>query len=57
MSKPIIQFDMFGNIINTYPSINEVRRKGYNCGHICSCCQGKRKTHKGYIWKYLDEKV
>lgn len=25
---------------------------GFNAGHIYSCCTGKRKQHKGYIFKY-----
>ena len=27
---------------------------GFNHRHINECCNGKRKTHKGYIWMYKD---
>lgn len=37
-----------------YPSAREVYRQlGFNCSHICSCCNGKRKTCNGYNWKYV----
>ena len=51
-SKPIIQLDKEGNIINEYPSINEAERNGFSHSKIIDCCKGKRKTHKGFIWKY-----
>ena len=25
-----------------------------NTGHVSDVCSGKRKTHKGYIFKYID---
>lgn len=51
-SKPIIQLDKECNIINEYPSINEADRNGFSRSKIIDCCRGKRKTHKGFIWKY-----
>lgn len=38
-----------------YSSISECKKEGFNTGHISECCLGKRKTHKGLIWKYFDE--
>ena len=55
-SKPIKQLTLDGTLVAIWPSINEVKRNGFNCGHICSCCQGQRKTHKGYLWAYLVQK-
>lgn len=51
-SKQIIQLDKEYNIINEYPSINEAERNGFSHSKIIDCCRGKRKTHKGFIWKY-----
>ena len=33
----------------------EYDRLEFNQGHISSCCRGKRKTHKGYTWKYISD--
>lgn len=51
-SKPIFQFTLTGELVNTYPSLNEVRRSGYDQGNICGCLKGRYKSSKGYIWKY-----
>lgn len=48
---PIIQTDMNGNFICKYESkslIPSIYRKK----SISECCNGRRKSYKGYIWKY-----
>ena len=42
-----------GEIVMTFPSLSEARRNGFNFGNISECCNGKRKTHKGFEWRYL----
>lgn len=40
--------------IKSFSGANEARRQtGIWNGHITECCQGKRKTAGGYIWKYV----
>lgn len=52
-SKKIEQYDKDGNLIQVWPSIIEVHRQlGYSRGGISMCCNGKRKTNKGFIWKF-----
>ena len=51
-SKTVLQYDLQGNFIKEWKSVAECGRNGYNHGHIAACCLGKRKTHKGFIWKY-----
>ena len=41
-------------IIYKFKSTAEAGRKGFNHHHISSCCLGKRKTHKGLNWKYIE---
>lgn len=56
-SKKVYQYDINKNLINTYPSCAECERKtGFNSSKISACCNGKRKTHKGYIWSYTELK-
>ena len=53
-SKPVGQYSLDGTLIKVYPSQCEaVRQTGFSQGNIWSCCLGKRKTHKGYIWRYV----
>ena len=52
-SKPILQYDLNGNIINSYPSIKEAAREtGFSDTHIGNCCSGKERTAYKYIWRY-----
>lgn len=40
-------------LVMTFHSIMEASRNGFNQGHISSCCNGERKTHKGFEWRYI----
>jgi len=50
-SKEVSQYTIQGNFVNSYGSTREAKRKT-NISHISSCCNKKRKTAGGYIWKY-----
>ena len=54
LSKPVLQIDKNTNkVIAEFPSMAEVERQlGFSQGNISNCCLGKRKTYKGFIWKY-----
>lgn len=52
-SKPVLQYDLQGNLIATHQSTIEIERKfGFDNGNIGKCCNGKYKSAYGYIWKY-----
>lgn len=40
-------------LVMTFQSTQEASRQGFSQSHIVNCCNGERKTHKGYTWKYL----
>ena len=43
-----------GELLATFPSLMEaVRVTGINQGNVSSCCNGKRKSSGGYIWRYI----
>lgn len=37
-----------------FNSINFTKEQGFHPSCVCSCCNGIRKTHKGYTWRYAD---
>ena len=51
-SKPVLQYDLNGNLIKEWKSLHECGRNGFNQGDICKCCNGERKTHQNFIWRY-----
>ena len=52
LSKPVLQYTLDGEFVREWPSTMECDRNGYNRGNVYACCLGKRKTHKGFIWRY-----
>jgi hypothetical protein len=56
--KKIIQMDLDGNFIAEYDNCMDAERKNkdkkFDNGYIRDCCNGKRKTHKGFTWKYKE---
>ena len=56
LSKPVLQIDKNTNdVIAEFPSIHQVERDlGLNFKNISSCCNNKRKTAYGFIWRYKE---
>jgi hypothetical protein len=52
LSKPILQLTKDGELVKEWISATEAGRNGFIQGNISYCCQGKRNTHAGYLWKY-----
>ena len=52
LSKPVLQFSKTGEFIREWESVNECGRNGFNQAHVADCCNGKRKTHKGFRFMY-----
>lgn len=51
----ICQYTKQGELVKIWNSIKEASVElGISAGGICSCCKGKLKTHKGFIWKYAE---
>ena len=41
-----------GVIVKRFDSLKDAELSGFTAQHICQCCRGRRKTHKGYNWRY-----
>lgn len=53
LSKPVQALDkVTGEVVYEFPSTMEAGRQGFHSGCIAACCNGKRKTHKGFIWRH-----
>ena len=51
--KAVGQYTKDGVLVAIYESIKEAELKT-GATHVGSCCNGKRKTAKGFIWRYID---
>ena len=56
-SKAVNQLDIeTGKVIATYNTIREASKEtGSQDGKITMVCQGKRKSHNGYSWEYVNK--
>lgn len=50
--RPIIQYSLDGEIVRRWDCVKDAVDNGFTLSSIILCCQGKRKSHKGYKWKY-----
>ena len=51
------KFDVYGVLIEKYSSSSEAaKNNGFDRDCIKRACNKKRKTYKGFVWNYLDEK-
>lgn len=48
---PVVCYNKYG-IIKVYLCIKDVEKDGYIWQGVSHCCRGKRKSHKGYNWRY-----
>jgi group I intron endonuclease len=54
---PVIKYDIYGEEICIYKSLTEAAYINViNISNISSCCNGKRKSAGGYIWRYNQDK-
>lgn len=54
-ARPILQFSADGELVKRWGSISEA--SAYYCKTcIKQCLNGKQKTHRGFAWRYEDEK-
>ena len=54
-SKKVIQLTRDGEVVAQYPSINEAQRQTcVSQSKISLCCNEKRKTAGGFLWRFAD---
>jgi P2-related tail formation protein len=54
ISKKVAKIDkQTGEILEIFPSVAEAERQNGNTKHIADVCNGKRKTCKGFRWRYI----
>lgn len=54
LPKQVGKFDLEGNLIEVFPSIySAAKSMGARQWEVSRCVNGKRKTFKGFVWKYV----
>ena len=57
--RAVVQLTLSGDYVNAFISVSEAARSvvGASNSKIPMACSGKRKTHAGYRWAYLEDYV
>ena len=50
---PVAQYRVDGALVKIWESLADAARQGFNRQCIGGVCNGRRKTHKGFIWQYV----
>jgi len=53
--RAVIRYDLTGNIIKCYLSLDYVKDDGFQPSNVSKCCSGEYTTSKGSIWRYKED--
>ena len=54
-NKKVLGYSLTDTKVIILQSIRQSKKFGFDHAAICNCCNGKRKSHKGFEWFYLDD--
>ena len=49
-SQQVLQLTPDGELVKEWNSMSDADKYGYNHSRIAACCNGKRKTYRGFKW-------
>lgn len=52
--KPVKARNIETGEVLTFESVNSTKAEGFSPGLVSMCCNGKAKTHKGYIFTFAN---
>jgi hypothetical protein len=50
--RAVLQYTLDGVLVREWNTMAEAQENGYHRNCISDCCNGRKKTHKGYRWEY-----
>lgn len=53
--KKVIGISIEGTTVLKYDTLNQVKKDGFQPSSVSYCCNKKRLTHKGFVWRFADE--
>ena len=55
--RAVKQYDINGNYLATFESVNKLKEQFDNVSVIYACCNGDSKYAYGHIWRYVDNEL
>ncbi|MFV0518418.1 MAG: NUMOD4 domain-containing protein [Aminipila sp.] len=53
-TKAVIGIELETGAVVKYANAHQAAHRGFSCSAILECAKGKRKTHKGFIWEFVE---
>lgn len=53
-SIPVVRISLDGTVTE-YECLMAATRDGFNLNAVWNCCNGRAKTHRGYVWMYKSD--
>lgn len=50
-SQSVLQLTLNEVLVKEWPSMNEIRRNGFDVRNVSACCNCNGKTYKGFLWR------
>lgn len=54
-ARPVVSYRKDGSLCKCYRSIKSVEKDGFSNQHVFEVATGKRKTHKGLLWRFRQD--
>lgn len=54
-NKPVVQLTLKGDLVRKSSKARDFEKYGFRMPDICSCCKGRQKTHRGFLFMYESE--
>ena len=51
--KPVHQFTLDGTYVRSYNNARETEEYGFNYRNVSQVCHGEKKSHKGFVFKFI----
>lgn len=52
--KKVASYDKDGNLVKIYEGLKFTKDDGFNPAQVCLVCKGNAKTHRGFVFKYIN---
>ena len=52
LGKPVIGTNVHTGEKVIFNALNDCKKRGFQPSCVSNCCNGKRKTHKGFTWRF-----
>ena len=53
--KKVIGISIQGTTVLKYDAVNQVKQDGFQPSCVSNCCNRLRQTHKGFVWRFVNE--